>query len=234
VVNKVELIFTFLAVWEVMVVAMMLPSSLRFLSLFQALTSGGHRPLVRRAELCAGYALVWAGVGCVAIMVSETLYRSELISRWLEGHTGMLAGGVLLLAGGFQFTALKRRCLSICGDPVRFLMRHYRHGIGSSASLGVQYGLLCLGCCWAMMMVMVVLGGDSVYLMVLLTAITFAERALGWSNRFTGIIGLGCSVLGVLVAVDPSVLPMLTRNAGAWVAMASTPLPHHGWFWCHV
>ncbi len=225
----------FLGAWELMVLAMMLPSSLGFLVLFRTATSGSRFPLVRRTVVCVGYALVWAVVGFIAMKVSGALYRSESLGAWLEGHPNLLAGSVLVLAGCFQFTALKRRCLTVCSHPGSFFMHHYRRGVGNALVLGVRYGLVCLGCCWALMALMVVVGGENLYLMMILSAIMFAERAIGWDDRFASTVGLGCIVLGVLVAVSPGVAPALAENAGKWMAMGSMQLHHGGWsFWCHV
>jgi predicted metal-binding membrane protein len=222
----------FLGAWEVMVIAMMLPSSLGFLVLFRAATSGSRLPIVRRTAVCVGYALAWAGVGWVAMIASGTLYRIEGLGAWLGGHPNLLAGSVLLLAGVFQFTALKQRCLAICTHPGSFFMRHYRRGAGNALALGARYGLACVGCCWALMGMMVVAGGGNLYLMVVLSAIMFAERALGWEKRFVAAVGLTCIALGVLLAVSPSVMPLFTHNAERWVDMGSMQLPHG--LWCRA
>jgi predicted metal-binding membrane protein len=226
----------FLGAWEVMVIAMMLPSSLGFLALFRTATSGSRRPVVRRTAVCLGYALVWAAVGLIAMRTSGALYRVASLGVWLEGHPNLLAGSVLILAGCFQFTALKRRCLTVCAHPASFFMRHYRRGVGNALALGVRYGLVCLGCCWALMAIMVVAGGGNLYLMMVLSAIMFAERVVGWDERFTAAVGMGCIALGVLLAVSPGAAPAFAQNAREWIDMGSIGPSHHGgWlFWCHA
>jgi predicted metal-binding membrane protein len=226
----------FLGGWEIMVVAMMLPSSIGFLVLFRVATTGSRFRSVRRVSVCVGYSLAWVWMGCVALLVGATLYRTGPIDLWLKGHSNVLAGGVLTLAGGFQLTTLKRRCLTICSHPATFLMRYYRRGIGHALALGLRYGLACLGCCWALMTLMVVLGGGSLFLMMLLTVIMFAERAMGWNDRFVKIVGVTGVVLGVFIAASPDAVPALAHNAGSWIEMNSTmPTSDHGWlFWCHA
>jgi predicted metal-binding membrane protein len=225
----------FLGAWEIMVIAMMLPSSLGFLVLFRTATSGSRFPLARRAAVVAGYALVWAAVGFIAMRASGAFYRVGSLGAWLESHPNLLAGSVFVLAGCFQFTALKRRCLAVCSHPASFFMRHYRRGVGSALVLGLRYGLVCLGCCWALMMVMVVAGGENLYLMAALSTIMFAERALGWDERFAATVGLGCIALGVLLAISPDAASALAQNAGKWIAMGSMHLHHGGWsFWCRA
>jgi predicted metal-binding membrane protein len=224
----------FLGGWEAMVIAMMLPSSLGFLVLFRTVTSGDRHPTVRRTAVCAGYALVWVAVGCLAILVSRTIYRVSSLDLWLTHHSSLFAGLVLIVAGVFQFTTLKRRCLTICSHPGNFLMRHYRRGVGNALDLGVRYGIACVGCCWALMTLLVVLGAGSLYAMMVLTAIMFAERALGWNNRFASTIGLTCVGLGALIAASPDAVPALAHNATTWASMGLTGQPHGLLFWCHA
>jgi predicted metal-binding membrane protein len=226
----------FLGVWEVMVVAMMLPAGIGFLALFRVVTSGSRFRSVRRISVCVGYALAWVWTGCIAMLVGATLYRTGSVDVWLESHANLLAGGVLALAGGFQLTTLKRRCLAICNHPATFLMRYYRRGVGNALALGLRYGLVCLGCCWALMALMVVLGGGSLLLMMFLAVIMFAERAMSWDDRFVKIVGLTGVALGVFVAASPDAVPALAHNAGRWIEMNSTmQTPTHGWLsWCHA
>ncbi len=225
----------FLGGWEIMVIAMMLPSSLGFFALFRSITRGGQSVLARQVAVCVGYALAWAGVGCVAMIISDTIYRLESVDHWLESHTSFFAGLILVLAGGFQFTVPKRRCLTICGHPASFLMRHYRRGVGNALGLGVRYGLVCLGCCWALMVVMVVLGGGSLCMMMVLTVIMFGERTMKWNNRFAGALGLACIGLGVLLAASPGAMPALTQNALSWANMGSMQTRSASWLlWCHA
>jgi predicted metal-binding membrane protein len=226
----------FLGAWEVMVVAMMLPSSIGFLTLFRVVTARGRFRAARRISVCVGYVLAWAWMGCAVMLVGATLYRIGNVDVWLKGHANLLAGGVLVLAGGFQLTTLKRRCLAICNHPATFLIRYYRRGVGNALALGLRFGFVCLGCCWALMALMVVLGGGSLFLMMLLTVIMFAERAKGWDDRFVKTVGLTGVALGVFVAASPAAVPALAHSAGSWIEMnSSMQMPNHGWlFWCHA
>jgi predicted metal-binding membrane protein len=231
---SVTSVVLFLASWQAMALAMMLPTSVRFLALYRVVTSDGEDRFARRAGVCAGYALAWAWLGGVAALVGEALYRSTGVDVRLEAHSSLLAGGVLALAGAFQLTSLKSRCVSICGQPAAFLMRHYRRGIANAVELGLRYGLVCVGCCWALMGAMVVLGGGSIVAMGLLTAIMVAERALGWDRRFVKVVGAACIALGLLVALSPGAVPALASNAGGWVQMNSPMGSGLGWMaWCH-
>lgn len=226
----------FLAGWEAMVIAMMLPSSIRFFSLL-GLVAGGRarrRAGVAKTAAHAGYALVWAAIGGLVMLLSFSLHRLATVDSWLSGHQGLFAGAVLLLAGGFQFTALKWRCLLICSRPESFLMRHYNRGSWNALRLGVRYGTACVGCCWAMTLALVMLGAGSLYGMLAASAIMFIERALGWNAAFTKSVGLACIGLGIIVAAYPAAVPALAHNASAW--LDTDPLfarLHESLFWCH-
>ena len=209
----------FLLAWEIMVIAMMLPTSVGLLARFNVATRREQLRSLRRASLCVGYALAWAWLGCAAALVGETLYRISPVDVWLKGHSSLLAAGLLLLAGSFQFTTLKRRCLRTFAHPERLLGSSYDGGVRSALALGLKLGLACVGCCWALMASMVVLGGGSLLLMMLLTGVMFAERAMGCDDRVARAIGVAAIALGVLVALSPAALPSLAQNAGQWIGM---------------
>lgn len=225
----------FLAAWEIMVLAMMLPSSIPFLAFFRAVTAGGRFAWVRRMSVCVGYALAWLWIGLVTVLVGETFYRTTIVDVWLESHANLLAGVVLVLAGGFQFTTLKHRCVDICSHPAMFIMRRYGRGVGDALALGYRFGFICIGCCWALMACMVVLGGGSLFLMMTLTIVMFAERVMGWDDRFVKVIGVAGITLGAVIAASPDVLPALAQNTREWVGMQSTTihLQMPGMGWCH-
>jgi predicted metal-binding membrane protein len=225
----------FLAAWEIMVLAMMLPSSIPFLACFRTVTAGGRFALAQRMSVCVGYALAWLWIGVVTALVGETLYRTTTVDVWLENHANLLVGVVLMLAGGFQFTALKRRCVYICSHPAMFIMRLYGRGVADALALGYRFGFICVGCCWALMASMVLLGGGSLALMMVLTVVMFAERVMGWNDRLVKLTGLAGVTLGVVIAASPDVAPALAQNMREWVGMQSTAmhLLMPGMEWCH-
>ena len=225
-------IFAFLIAWEAMVLAMMLPGSLRFLLLFRALTRDHPARGACRAAMCAGYALAWAIVGWIVLASTVTIYRFADVDSWLDRHGGLFAGFALLSAGGFQLTPLKRRCLAVCSRPESFLMRHYRRGTAAALDLGVRYGIVCVGCCWALMMLMVIFGASSLYAMVVLGGSMFAERMFGRAV-LRRLVALACQSLGIAVAFSPGTAPVLVRNARSWTDMGAMQ-PTDLAFWCHA
>ena len=138
----------FLLAWQVMVGAMMLPSSLPLVRMYTAATVGtaGARTIAWPAFV-GGYALVWSAFGALAFSFDAGVHASVAASPWIKAHDWAIAPGVLLLAGAFQFSPLKDACLRACRHPASFLQRHYGRGPASRpgagpAPRGVLRGLL--------------------------------------------------------------------------------------------
>jgi predicted metal-binding membrane protein len=166
----------FLVSWQVMVAAMMLPSSLplvRMYALASARAPGRGRTM---AAFLGAYALVWSLFGLIAFGGDAALHAAVAASPWLLAHDWAIAPSVLLLAGAFQFTSLKDACLRACRHPASFMQRHYRRGAGGGFMLGARHGLFCVGCCWALMLVMFAAGAVSLIWMAAMTALMVHEK----------------------------------------------------------
>jgi predicted metal-binding membrane protein len=193
----------FLAVWTVMMSAMMLPSAAPMILTFVAAQARRDRNVaVPTWMFVAGYILVWAYAGVVVYVLVHA--GKDLVGRlaWPEsGAWASLALGVTLtLAGLYQFTPLKRLCLRHCRSPLAFVKRHWRDGWDGAAKMGVQHGLYCLGCCWALFSVMVAAAGMmSIVWMLLMTLVVFAEKVLPHGPRISAAVALGLIALGLLV-----------------------------------
>jgi predicted metal-binding membrane protein len=189
----------FLLAWQLMVVAMMLPSSLPLIRLFGRASANQPRPLRARAAFLGGYAAVWTGFGAAAFAGDLGVHGLVGRSAWLTARPSLLGGAVLLLAGGFQFSSLKDRCLRVCRHPAGYLLRHYRRGTGAAFRLGVGHGVFCVGCCWALMLVAFAAGVANLWWMAALTAVTVFERTGRGGRRGVRPIGLALLALGVLM-----------------------------------
>ncbi len=197
----------FVASWQVMVLAMMLPGSLPLVRLFAAASAGQPRPGRAMAAFLAGYALVWTAFGFLFLSGDAFVHAAVGASPWLREHTALIGAGVLLTAGGFQFSALKDRCLAECRHPAAFLVRHYRRGPNAAFALGRRHGLFCAGCCWALMLVMFAAGATDLVWMAALTTLMLVERAAPAGARAVPVAGLVLLAAGALVLADPSWLP---------------------------
>ena len=181
-----------LAMWVVMMVAMMLPSAAPMLLLFAATqrgraTSSGLATVIAFAT---GYLLVWGGFSVAAAASQALLQQSMLLSPNLAMTTGWLAPAVLALAGIYQLTPLKRACLFRCRSPLGFLLSRWRDGVGGALAMGLRHGAFCLGCCWALMALLFVGGVMNLALVAVLALFVLGEKILPggvWLSRVSGV-----------------------------------------------
>lgn len=150
------------------------------------------------AWFLGGCGLVWSGFGAVAFLGDVLVHRTVDATPWLAERPWMVAGATLLLAGAFQFSPVKDRCLRECRHPGGFLLRRYGRGSGPAFRLGRDHGLFCLGCCWALMLVGFAAGVANLWWMVALTALMVFEKTGRDGERGTAPIGIALIVLGLL------------------------------------
>lgn len=187
--------------WTLMLLAMMLPTALPVLSILERMTArrADGRRLVALAA--AGYLAAWAGFGLCAHLADAGLGAVARRSAWLTFNGWAIGAGVFLLAGLFQFTPMKRRCLDRCRSPVGQVMAHW-HGRAPAREawgLGLAHGLFCVGCCWALMLVMFAVGMGNLGWMLLLGLVMAVEKNLPWGRRLTEPVGLGLIALGLAI-----------------------------------
>jgi predicted metal-binding membrane protein len=197
----------FLLAWQAMVAAMMLPSSLPLIRLFEAASRSQERVRLVRAAFLAGYAAVWTGFGALAFLGDTALHHTVDATPWLEARTWLIGGSVLAAAGLFQFSDLKDKCLSKCRHPAPYLLAHYRRGEGNAFRLGSSHGLFCLGCCWALMFVMFAAGVAVLWWMAALTAIMVYEKTGRHGRSLTPIVGVALLALAAIAFAHPPWFP---------------------------
>ena len=208
-------LLSFLLAWQVMIAAMMLPTSLPMIRLFARASGGQPQAALVRAVFLAAYLAVWTGFAVLAFAGDTALHALAGHAGWLGDHPAVITGGTLLLAGWFQFSTLKERCLEQCRHPASFLLRWYRRGLGPAWSLGVRHGLFCLGCCWALMLLMFAVGVGSVAWMALLTGVMLIEKTARWGKRLVPWVGLLLLLWGNLLLFQPHWLPPALRGDGS-------------------
>lgn len=190
-------VVTFLAVWMVMLGAMMLPSVVPLARLFTPVSARAPHPRRARAGLYTGYLAVWTAFAPVALFADAGLHLLVHSWPWLAAHEGLILGGALVLAGAFQFSPLKNACLTACRNPASFLWQHYRRGWWGSVELGARHGVSCVGCCWALMLVMFATGVGGLTWMLGLTAVMVAEKTTRFGARLVVPIGAALLVAGM-------------------------------------
>ncbi|MPY90873.1 MAG: DUF2182 domain-containing protein [Luteitalea sp.] len=153
-----ELVMLFL-MWAVMMVAMMLPSAAPIIWLVVGTyrrRGSGARAL--SSAFASGYLTAWTVFSVVAAVTQLVLHRAALLSPAMATRSAIGGGAILLVAGAYQWLPLKRACLTHCRSPLAFLAREWRDGTAGAFVMGVRHGLYCVGCCWALMLLLFAAG----------------------------------------------------------------------------
>ena len=185
--------------WLLMIVAMMLPSSIPLVMAFRALVARRQRPAVLVAGLLAGYLVAWIGFGLGAWVLDRGIHAVVEATPFLAAHPQLILASTLLVAGLWQFSPLRARCLDECRSPLGFVMNRWR-GVDpprESFAMGIAHGAFCVGCCWSLMLVMFGVGLGSVAAMLALGALTAVEKNLPWGHRLTRPLGLALILAAV-------------------------------------
>ena len=172
-----DIFFTFV-MWAVMMVGMMTATATPVLLLFAGTQAGraerGVAPGVMAFAL--GYIIVWLGFSVFAAVAQWALHEAGLMSSTMAASSTRLAGAILILAGAYQLTSFKGGCLAQCQSPLGFLMSNWRDGASGALRMGLRHGAFCLGCCWALMGVLFVVGVMNLAWVGVLTVFIFLEK----------------------------------------------------------
>ena len=196
----------FLALWAVMMAAMMLPG----LAPVGALYAGeGRGAAARAAGLVAGYLVAWTAFGLGALLASvasdRLADRSDSVATWI-------GGALLVAAGAYQLTPLKDRCLAVCRSPLHLLMHAgtYR-GPLRHVRAGIYHGVYCVGCCWSLMLALLVLGVMDLRWMAAFAVAIVLEKVWRHGRKVALAMGVVLVALGLLAPWHPGIIPGLHR-----------------------
>lgn len=192
----------YLLMWGVMMVAMMYPSSVPLFRLYHTTLDGTttSAKVARITAFMGTYALVWALTGVVPLVVNAIVPIATIAH---EQRT-LLFGGTLLLLSVYQLSSYKHRCLKYCRSPLGFFMEYHRPGIRGAVEMSWRFSVFCVGCCWALFAVMVVVGSMNILWMAGITVVLSLERVVGWGNRLARGVGVMAGIGGgglVLIAI---------------------------------
>lgn len=205
-------IAVFLLMWTTMMVAMMFPTIAPIVLLHRLVMRRQGRGPAPTVAFIAGYLQIWSAAGVVPLAVLLAFRRVSPGATWVE----VAAGGVLVLAGGYQFTRWKQACLRACRTPLTFLATHdFGTGLWGTVRAGASHGLYCLGCCWALMAVLFVVGLMNLVWMAAIAVIFVAEKNSRHGVMLTKVVGAAVVVLGFAVLVHPSLLQSLVPSPHA-------------------
>jgi predicted metal-binding membrane protein len=192
-----------LAMWVMMMVAMMLPSAAPMVLLFATVERRRHgvTPFRATALFASAYLIVWAVFSLVSTVFQWQLDRFAQLTPMLATANALVAAIVLITAGVYQFTPLKQACLRGCRSPIEFVSRYWNRG---PFGIGLVHGLYCLGCCWMLMLLLFVGGAMNLLWVALIAAFIFAEKIAPHGKWVSYIAG------------------MALITGAAWVLYAST------------
>jgi predicted metal-binding membrane protein len=197
----------FLTSWVVMMAAMMLPSATPMIVLYHAVRRNFSRtgekgiPAPLFALVYLGLWLVFgAPVWAAGVLLDLTARNHPALSSLLP-YAFVL---ILIAAGMYQFSRLKRVCLRICQNPLSFLIGHWRNGYLGTLKVAFEHAAYCVGCCWALMIVLVAAGAMALQWVFLIAAAVFAEKIVPVGEWTSRIVGIALIALGILVALHPA------------------------------
>lgn len=193
--------------WIAMMAAMMFPAIYPVVRLYSR--ASGRGTVAPLPFFVGGYMLVWGAVGLPAYIAWRTLAGPiDAGAMWV----GRLAGAVLLTAALYQLTPLKRACLQHCRSPMSLFVRASSNVAKPTAAvrLGATHGAFCLGCCWALMAVLVAVGTMHIGWMAALTLVIFIEKVLPRGQAFGVVVAVGLAAVGTVLLVDPATVTALT------------------------
>lgn len=162
-----------------MMAAMMLPSAIPTLHAFSRLSRTDKHSRWHSLVFVLGYLIVWFAFSIVLTVMQWHFHGLAWLTPMMDNGQPLMAALILFMAGLYQLTPLKNNCLQHCRTPFGFLLNEWRPGFRGALHLGLKHGLICLGCCWAVMLIMFALGIMTLWAMALLTLLVILEK---WAN----------------------------------------------------
>jgi predicted metal-binding membrane protein len=189
------------AMWAVMMVGMMLPSASPMLLLYGGVArrsaTGGFAASRQIYALAAGYLVVWTLFSLGATALQRLLAKLLFVSAMMEVTSAVVGATLLLIAGAYQLTPIKQACLRTCQSPLGFLMSRWRTGSAGAFRMGLEHGALCVGCCWALMLLLFAGGVMNLAVIAALTAFVAFEKLTPFGvqgARLSGALLIGVAL----------------------------------------
>jgi predicted metal-binding membrane protein len=179
-------------------------------------SSSSSFPPWRVILFVGSYLLVWALTGIALLLGWSAVMNSTIMTTGNTVFIQYIYGSLLIIAGAYQFTPLKRICIGYCESPMGFFMRRWRDGTSGAFKMGVYHGIYCLGCCWAYFLLMIALGWMNLLWMGLFAGIIFGEKMWSRGIWVARAAGIGLAIVGILVAAGmlPSIVSSATSMTG--------------------
>lgn len=200
--GAVEFLLLFV-MWAAMMISMMVPSVAPLVLMFARSNrqKGGNRVVGSAGILLLGYLLVWAGFSVLATLAQWGLHSAALLSPMMVSTNAVLGGLLLMAAGVFQFTPMKRACLAHCRSPLSFLMSNWREGQWGALIMGLKHGAYCVGCCWMLMTLLFVAGVMNLLWVAAIAVFVLVEKIAPSGDLIGRIAGGTLIVAGIALIV---------------------------------
>lgn len=195
--------------WAAMMIAMMVPSATPMTLMYAGVARKAEsleRPVAPTFVFVAGYVAVWIAFSVAATTVQMVLVGAFVLSPMLVSTSPLLGGVLLLGAGAYQLTPLKRACLRNCRAPAHFLSQHWRSGAGGALVMGLGHGVYCLGCCWILMGLLFVGGVMNLAWVAAIAAFVLLEKTLPFGEGAGRFAGVAMILLGALVVTGSTAI----------------------------
>ena len=191
------------AMWAVMMTAMMLPSAAPMLLLYGVIARRSAQASAGRRiySFAAGYLVVWTLFSLGVTAIQRVLARMTVVSPMMEISSPAACGALLLIAGLYQLTPIKLACLRNCQSPLGFLMSRWRNGVSGAWRMGLHHGAYCVGCCWALMLLLFAGGVMNLAVIAALTAFVAFEKLAPLGVHGARIAGVLLIVTGLWMIV---------------------------------
>lgn len=202
-----EALLLYFAMWAIMMVGMMLPSAAPAILMYGAMVRKNRERGTALPTLwvfAAGYLAVWTGFSALAALLHAWFESIALVTPMMVSASAWLSGGLLVAAGLYQWLPAKRACLEKCRAPLQFFMFRWRAGASGAFRMGAEHGLFCLGCCWALMLLLFVAGVMNLLWIALIAAYVFVEKLLPAGPLVGRLAGGGMVAAGIAIAVAGS------------------------------
>lgn len=192
----------FALMWLAMMVAMMLPSMMPMLLLYRrAATFRGEEHLGQAMfVLGGGYFFVWTLFGIVAYLIGVLITRGAMHSDAFSRVLPLAAGLTLCVAGIYQLTPWKSACLKHCRDPLTLIAAHLNQGRSGALRIGIHHGAFCAACCWALMLIQLVLGVMNLTVMAAVAVVIALEKLFARGVWLARVVGAVAIVAGIIIA----------------------------------
>ncbi len=174
-------VYLLFIMWAIMMAGMMLPSAIPVILLVEKINTQRSRrkaPFTPTIFFISGYLLAWCAYSVMITFIQWRLHHLELLSPMMDSSSFLFSACLLIVAGAYQFSHLKQRCLHLCRSPMTFLTRDWQDGKVSAIKIGFKHGTFCVGCCWFLMALLFVTGVMNLTWIFMLTLLVLIEKTL--------------------------------------------------------